>query len=295
VPPATTTPGPTDPPGTPPAITLKINFQPDSAAQPTGYLKDSGAAYGDRANGYTYGWNANNSANTRDRNSSRSVDQRYDTLIYMQRGALYTWEVALPNGAYQVRIIAGDASYYSSVYKINAEGVLLVNGTPSRSIRWVEGVGTVLVNDGRLTITNASGASNNKLSFIEISKATGNVSGVNQPPVASSPAAFSVAFTPADSGLQLSWAQGEAAATYQIYRSDTGDRSAAVDITSDWGELTPTADGVYNVVDSTASSTATYHYWLSVTDSSGRVSESGPIMQGAEDRVFAVFLPAVAR
>lgn len=295
---ATNTPlPPTATPGTPPTITtLKINFQPVSAAQPTGYLKDSGEAYGDRGNGYTYGWNANNSGNTRDRNSTRAVDQRYDTVIYMQRGAIYTWEVALPNGAYQVRLVAGDASYYSSVYKINAEGILLVNGTPSRNTRWIEGVGTVLVNDGRLTITNASGASNNKLNFIEITKTSSNVSGVAQPPVASSPTTFSVAFAPADSGLQLSWAQGEAeAATYQIYRSASGDRSAAADITAELGELVPTADGVYNVVDSTASSTATYHYWLSATDSSGQVSESGPIMQGAEDRVFGVFLPTIAK
>jgi hypothetical protein len=78
------------------------------------------------------------------------------------------WEIGLPNGTYRVRLVAGDASYYDSVYRINAEGVLVVNGTPTTSARWVEGTATVTVSDGRLTLTSAAGSSNNKLCFIEI-------------------------------------------------------------------------------------------------------------------------------
>src|SRR5688500_16511306 len=70
-----------------------------------------------------YGWNASNSANTRDRNASNSPDQRYDTLIHMQTKGTYTWEAAVPNGQYQVRLVAGDAQYVNSVYKINVENV----------------------------------------------------------------------------------------------------------------------------------------------------------------------------
>ena len=44
----------------------------------------------------------------------------------------------------------------------------MVNGTPSSAARWVEGAGTVTVADGRLTLTNAAGSSNNKICFIEI-------------------------------------------------------------------------------------------------------------------------------
>jgi hypothetical protein len=54
------------------------------------------------------------------------------------------------------------------VYKIDAEGVLTVNGTPTSGNRWVEGTQTVQVTDGRLTITNAVGASNNKICFVEV-------------------------------------------------------------------------------------------------------------------------------
>jgi len=47
--------------------------------------------------------------------------------------------------------------------------VLAVNGTPGGgSNHWIEGTVTVNVTDGRLTITNAGGAVNNKIDYIEI-------------------------------------------------------------------------------------------------------------------------------
>ncbi len=78
--------------------------------------------------------------------------------------------MAVPNGSYTVRVVAGDPSYIDSVYKINVEGTLTVNGTPTSSARWVEGIATVTVSDGRLTISNATGSKNNKLCFIEITQ-----------------------------------------------------------------------------------------------------------------------------
>ena len=155
-------------PATTPGI--RINFQPASAPVPAGYLPDGGLVYGARGNGQTYGWNADNTGQAKDRNSSRSPDQAYDTLTHMQRPANpnASWEIALPNGTYELRVVSGDASYYDSVYRIAAEGVVVVNGTPSSGARWVEGTATVTVADGRLTLTNAAGSSNNKVCFIEI-------------------------------------------------------------------------------------------------------------------------------
>lgn len=154
--------------------TIRINFQPATAAVPAGYRSDTGASYGSRGGGYTYGWNTSNTRNTYDRNSSRSADQRYDTVSYMQasRGAR-SWEIVVPNGTYQVLVVAGDASAYNSVYRINVEGVLTVSGTPSSANRWVSGTKTVTVSDGRLTISNGSGASNNKICFVDITPVTG--------------------------------------------------------------------------------------------------------------------------
>ena len=108
-------------------------------------------------------------ANTRDHNSPLSPDQRYDTLAHMQKNdANLSWQIAVPNGTYTVRVVAGDPDYTDSDYKINVEGVLTVNGVPTSANHWVEGTKTVTVKDGKLTISNATGSQNNKLDFVEI-------------------------------------------------------------------------------------------------------------------------------
>jgi glucose/arabinose dehydrogenase len=147
----------------------KVNFQPAAAPTVTGYVPDSGGSYGPR-NGFTYGWNADIGAQTRDRNSSSSPDQRYDTLIHTQRGGTYSWGISVPNGTYRVRVVAGDASYFDSVYKVAVEGTLAINQTPTSAARWVDRTVVVNVSDTRLTISNAAGASNNKHCFVTIDR-----------------------------------------------------------------------------------------------------------------------------
>jgi len=151
------------------ASSVKINFQPAASPVPSGYLADSGAAFGSRGNGYSYGWNAVTNE-TRDRDASNSPDQRYDTLDHMQKASNpdARWEIAVPNGTYRVHVVSGDPSYYDSSFRIAAEGTVVVNGAPSSTNRWVEGTVDVTVSDGRLTLSNASGAVNNKVCFVEI-------------------------------------------------------------------------------------------------------------------------------
>lgn len=146
---------------------IRVNFQPASSPVPGGYLVDSGAAFGSRGSGFSYGWNATNN-HTRERNSSRSPDQRYDTLNHMQKSGSASWQLAVPNGTYTVRIVSGDAQHIDSTYRINVEGVLAINGKPTTSARWIDRTVTVTVSDGRLTITNATGAVNNKICFVDI-------------------------------------------------------------------------------------------------------------------------------
>jgi len=150
---------------------VNVNFQPAASPVPTGYLADGGAVFGARGNGQSYGWNANNAATARDRNAASSPDQRYDTLQHMQKpeNPNGRWELQVPNGSYRVRVVAGDPSHFDSVFRISAEGVLAVSGTPTSANRFVDATVTVNVTDGRLTIANAAGASNNKLCFIEVS------------------------------------------------------------------------------------------------------------------------------
>jgi glucose/arabinose dehydrogenase len=149
---------------------IAINFQPAASPVPAGYLADAGLVFADRGNGRSYGWTADNTAQTRDRNAANSPDQRYDTLTHLQKPAYpdAIWEIALPNGSYSVRVVSGDASNFDSVFRMTVEGVLAVNGTPTTSTRWIEGTVTVTVSDGRLTIRSGSGASNNKICFVDI-------------------------------------------------------------------------------------------------------------------------------
>ncbi len=156
---------------TPGSFHLDVNFQPAGAPIPDGYLPDYGAVYGDRGNGFTYGWDQDNSINARDKDSPLSPDQAYDTFIHMQKSGSRTWSALVPNGTFDVHIVSGDAGYIDSVYKINAEGVLTVNGTPTSAQHWVEGEqAAIAVSDGKLTISNASGSSNNKINFIDITQ-----------------------------------------------------------------------------------------------------------------------------
>ena len=145
-----------------------INFQPGGAA-PASYLVDKGEAYGTRVGGYTYGWNIRNTANVFQRNSPASPDLRYDTVGLMQVAGVSNWQMIVPNGAYTVHIVSGDPNSTSgNVYKINAENVTVVSGTPTAAKPWVEGTATVTVADGRLTLSSPVGAIGNRIDFIDI-------------------------------------------------------------------------------------------------------------------------------
>ena len=157
---------------TAPTTSIRVNFQPASAPVPSGFLADGGLTFASRGNGQTYGWNADNTAQTRDRNAANSADQSYDTLTHLQKvgNPDAVWEIAVPNGTYVVRLVAGDASNFDSVFRTTVEGVLTVTGTPTSANRWIEGTSTVTVTDGRLTIRSGAGASNNKICFVEVTQ-----------------------------------------------------------------------------------------------------------------------------
>jgi hypothetical protein len=151
-----------------PTFHANVNFQPAGVAVPAGYVADTGAPFGAR-NGLTYGWNIDNSTNARQRNAASSPDQRYDTLTHLQKpGGGTVWGLSVPNGTYSVHAVAGDPSAADSDFRVNIEGVLAVSGTPTNGDRWIEATVRVTVADGVLTITNAPGASNNKLSYLDI-------------------------------------------------------------------------------------------------------------------------------
>ena len=158
-------------PTAPGGFEAKISFRPASSAAPEGYLADNGAAYGARGS-FKYGWNGDNSANTRDRNSPLSPDERHDGLNHMQKPSLpaAVWEIEVPNGSYTVKVVQGDAAHSDSFYNLKAENTILTSSAPTASNLWVTGTATVNVSDGKLTLSNGPSAANNKLCFVDIKK-----------------------------------------------------------------------------------------------------------------------------
>jgi hypothetical protein len=156
-------------PQEPAAFSVFVNFTKATGEVAAGYVADSGAAFGDRGNGFQYGWNK---VNTRavDRDAANSPSEAHDSFARTQKPGRF-WEIAVPNGTYQVHLAAGDPKFQTAVFKIKVEDVLAISGRPGRNRRWIENRVTVTVSDGRLTIRNAKNASNNKLNFVEITAA----------------------------------------------------------------------------------------------------------------------------
>ncbi|MFW5959827.1 MAG: Ig-like domain-containing protein [Chitinivibrionales bacterium] len=148
---------------------LKINFQNSNSSVVPGYLADVGEAYGDRGNGETYGWSANNTDNARYRSSEDEM--LWATFNHLEQIAGgVSWEIEVPNGDYHVKIGSGDPDY-TEAHRIDVEDVLIVEGETSESDHRVTGEGDVTVSDGRLTVSNHPNPSvetYNKIAWIEI-------------------------------------------------------------------------------------------------------------------------------
>jgi PKD repeat protein len=150
------------------ASNLRVNFQPESAPTPSGYVADTGEAYGVRDNGYSYGWDTDN-FEVRDRGVAG--DERYDTLNHMQLGGTHSWEAAVPDGTYRVRVVAGDPDFTDQVNSLRIENVVVDDPEGSgvgNNDNFDDYVVTTEVTDGQLTISPTGDAKNAKLAFVEI-------------------------------------------------------------------------------------------------------------------------------
>jgi hypothetical protein len=149
---------------------FRVNFQTAGVAPPPGYAPDTGAVFGERGPGYTFGWSSDNTANARVRNNPQSPDARYDSFNVLPFGLNRKWEIAVPNGTYQVRVVTGDPDSTDGNYGVWIEDQLGAGGRPNGVVRFFRTTGVVSVADGRLTLLGALGSSNNKLDFIDIKR-----------------------------------------------------------------------------------------------------------------------------
>jgi hypothetical protein len=157
----------------------KINFQPDTTPL-DGYLKDDGDQYGDRSNGYTYGWVGGAQRETRDRDDG-STDERNETLNHFVDSAPEAYDVSTDehwalngtNGTYTVTIVGGDPNHNDQNMTFRVEGTVLLDdsfdeGTNTNSERFERHERTIEVSDGRLDVVPPDGTYNPKSNWIVV-------------------------------------------------------------------------------------------------------------------------------
>ena len=144
-------------------VGYNVNFQPASSAPVSGWTPDNGAIFGTRANGQQFGWNVDNSDNTRVRNIN--PNPLNDRFIHVQRNGSFIWEYALPNGNYDIEVGAGDPGYSDQINHFQVENREV--DAPTNGFAGAR----VTVTDGRLTVSAGPGASNAKLNYISITTA----------------------------------------------------------------------------------------------------------------------------
>ncbi|MBN2132301.1 MAG: hypothetical protein JW741_22565, partial [Sedimentisphaerales bacterium] len=212
------------------ASTLKINFQSNGAPIPGGYLPDYGAAFGDRGNGWSYGWDVDNTANARDRNNIGAPDQRYDTVNHFRLVNVdlvdRVWEVALPNGTYNVFMVCGDPSYTDHVNMLDVEGSVVED--PDGPDNYDQYAVNVEVTDGRLTIKPAADSYNGKICFVDITSdlLTAFFVKATAPDPADGAEAVVFSFgrwSPPGVTAVLQWSPGDTAVLHDVYFGATPD------------------------------------------------------------------------
>lgn len=140
----------------------RINFQNTGAPVPADSIADTGLVF-DARHGMNFGWNTDHSTLGRDRDVV--TNQRLDTHIRMRAGA--TWEIAVPNGSYDLVVSVGDASS-TSTNTLRVEGTTLWNTSVTPAAQFQTRTLRVTVADRRLTLDNV-GAANLSTALAHIS------------------------------------------------------------------------------------------------------------------------------
>ncbi|HUR46339.1 MAG TPA: fibronectin type III domain-containing protein, partial [Candidatus Saccharimonadales bacterium] len=159
-----------------PLFGAQVNFQDtNSYALPAAFVPDGGMAFGDRTNTYTYGWDVDNTANGRRRANTAITNILLDSFSHMQKQyPPRIWEIAVPNGAYRVNLLAGDANTtgsaanVDSLPRLDVEGVLMLTGVPTTNAPFVSSSNnSVFVTDGRLTLSVDPSVTNTTFSYTD--------------------------------------------------------------------------------------------------------------------------------
>lgn len=157
---------------------VNIDFQTKGSQTAEGYLPDNGDEYGERGNGFTYGWTPGIVGAARDY-SLIEPDLKLATLNQFGQGII--WEIAVPNGKYEVTVSIGDVRYPDQIkgklLLLAEETVIFENKQVDGKWEHVKPVGQIYVSktveaevtDGKLTLDPKDTATENiKINYIKI-------------------------------------------------------------------------------------------------------------------------------
>jgi RHS repeat-associated protein len=152
-------------------FTQKVNFQTATSSTPAGYVGDHGQPF-DNTRGYGWKSATNQPVDLTGFGRERNVlaDKRLDTFMHMQHvdlGSASSWETNVPNGTYDVTVGVGDPNFTDSHHVVRAEGITVVDLTPTANEKHKVGTSQVTVVDGRLTLDSAGGT-NTKIDYVDI-------------------------------------------------------------------------------------------------------------------------------
>jgi N-acetylneuraminic acid mutarotase len=144
-----------------------VQFAPAKFTPADGYVIDAGAVFGQRNTEMSYGWSRKGAAKgVARRDTPESPDGRYDAFVNFKRGV--TWELSLPNGAYEVHVVAGDSKTKRGSYGLDVEGTPALRADTTAEQPWAEATVTVTVSDGMLTLQAPEKYKKNRISFIDV-------------------------------------------------------------------------------------------------------------------------------
>jgi len=238
-------------------FSARINFQGTGMTAPAGYFADPGKVYAARGNGLTYGWNVSHTEYTRE--SANGMDRRFATLCRFRSGGV--WEIALPNGTYDVTVAVGDADE-PSAYTINVEGTVFWNAQNLAAGQFMNQTHAVAVSDGRLTIDQGSAAhESTRIDYVLIAAASA---------APAAPGALT-AIAPSSTSVELTWADHSSAETgFQLRRSLNADFSASTLIATLSANTTSHLDAGLNAG-------TTYYYRVRSTSAAGNSAYSATV------------------
>jgi fibronectin type 3 domain-containing protein len=185
--------------------TIYVNFQPLDAPTPPGYLVDNGQVYGpSNRNNKTYGWTVNSQGQTRLR--GLTSDPLLDTVLLWLAGA--KWEIAVPNGTYDVKVGIGDGQD-NTTSTVNVEGVNYWTNFNLGPGQFVNATHSVTVTDGKITMDQGSGGNNaTRLDYVQMT-----------PTSAAQAAPTGLAAVAGNGQVALTWDARSGATSYTVFRT----------------------------------------------------------------------------